>query len=118
MAVPPYNGSIASPGGVHIETGSSNASRLGGSSRYDEEDSSPASLNQYSPSKEMESRGTKRKSLPKKEKSEEGANKEEEQSGGGIRRKKKAVSCESCRRRKLKCDRGWPVSHEIIYERI
>lgn len=26
----------------------------------------------------------------------------------GQKRKKKAVSCEGCRRRKLKCDRGWP----------
>jgi hypothetical protein len=29
-------------------------------------------------------------------------------SADGQKRKKKAVSCEGCRRRKLKCDRGWP----------
>lgn len=117
VMAPPYNGSIASPGTMHAEAGSSSAaSRLGDTSRYDEEEGSPASLNQYSPSKETESRGTKRKSLPKQTKSEEGAslhNKDEEQSGGA-RRKKKAVSCESCRRRKLKCDRGWPVSQRDL----
>lgn len=34
----------------------------------------------------------------------------EEGQASTSRRKKKAVSCEGCRRRKLKCDRGWPVS--------
>lgn len=35
-----------------------------------------------------------------------GSNKED--SAEAQKRKKKAVSCEGCRRRKLKCDRGWP----------
>jgi hypothetical protein len=40
--------------------------------------------------------------------SETGAATPDDGQNDGQKRKKKAVSCEGCRRRKLKCDRGWP----------
>jgi hypothetical protein len=104
MARPPALSS-ASPNGVHQDAGPGSSYRLGDRT-HDEDDSSAASPNQHTPTNDegAANRGTKRKSTGKAQAS----NGKEDDQAGGARRKKKAVSCEACRRRKLKCDRGWP----------
>lgn len=102
---PLAHSSSASPSGVQMEVGSSSTGRMV-DPRYEEEESSPGSANHYTPPRDFEGgpsgRGGKRKGAALDGKDDE--------QGAVAKRKKKAVSCQSCRKRKLKCDRGWPVS--------
>lgn len=117
-----YNGApIASTSSSLYHTGINNGTA---DAQY-EEDSSPGSAGANSRAgqgnigRAVPTKGpTKRKTSSAtngKGESLDGREFEEEDVQGAQKRKKKAVSCESCRRRKLKCDRGWPVS---TYEAI
>jgi hypothetical protein len=78
---------------------------------YDGEDSSPMSGVNASGSHSSRANITKASGSKAKQNSAASDDHEKEDGPHAIaRRKKKAVSCEGCRRRKLKCDRGWPVS--------
>lgn len=85
-----------------------------GEQKYEGEDSSPASVINASGFHEGDGGAaytTSRKGNKKAGAAGGGDDNEKDDGQQAVgRRKKKAVSCEGCRRRKLKCDRGWPVS--------
>jgi hypothetical protein len=97
-----------------VESDSGSGSRHG-EQRYGREERSPSSViyNTTTPMRPTDGGGGgnagygEGSNMTSKRGLDDGNDRNDEPAGNG-KRKKKAVSCEACRRRKLKCDRGWP----------